>query len=492
LHRSKGVRKDVLTKYFKGIRKPTRLVSGVTVVALMTHPYPCPHGRCIYCPGGISEGTPQSYIDRSPVVMRARSVNYDPYLQVRERVKQYIMMGHTPSKVELIIMGGTFPAMPLDYQEWVITQALEALNRFPKDKPKRWISLEGAIRRNERAKIRCVGLTIETRPDWSKEKHVDIFLYLTATRIELGVQSIYDDVLAKVKRGHSVKDVIEATRILKDAGYKVAYHIMPGLPGSSIDRDYEMFVELFTNPDYRPDMLKIYPTLVMPGTELYNMWKGGKYKPYSLDELVELIAKVKSIVPPYVRIIRIQRDVPVDAVAAGLKIGNLREVVKEYMERRGIKCRCIRCREAGRYLLNRGELPLDGKLKLNKICYEASRGIEVFLSVENPYLDVLFGFLRLRIPSDTAHRREVDERTAIVRELHVYSPQVPVGEKHEVWWQHKGLGKGLLKEAERIALEEYDRNKILVISGIGVRSYYRKLGYRRYRNSFYMYKMLNL
>lgn len=478
-------------QYFKGIRKPTRLVSGVSVVALMTHPHPCPHGRCIYCPGGIDQGTPQSYIERSPAVMRAVALNYDPYLQVRERLYQYIKMGHKPSKVELIIMGGTFPAMPLDYQEWVIAQALEALNRFPRGKPKGWIYLEDAIRKNEKAKIRCVGLTIETRPDWSKERHVDRFLCLAATRIELGVQSIYDDVLLKIKRGHTVKDVVTATRILKDAGYKVAYHMMPGLPGSDIDRDYEMFVEIFKNPDYRPDMLKIYPTLVMPGTELFEMWKKGEYMPYALEELIELIIRVKSIVPPYMRIIRIQRDVPISAIAAGLKIGNFRQVIKEYMERRGIKCRCLRCREAGRYLLYKGEIPSPKNAKITKMYYNASGGIEVFISVEDPHLDIVFGFLRLRIPSENAHRWEVDERTAIIRELHVYSPQVPVGDKHSIWWQHKGFGKMLINEAESIALDEFDKNKILVISGVGVREYYRRLGYRKLKGSFYMYKKLH-
>lgn len=473
----------------KRVKKPVRSVSGITVVAVMTKPYPCPHGRCIYCPGGIDWGTPQSYVHDSPVVLRAYRYNFDPYEQVRARLKAYFAMGHNPSKVELIIMGGTFPAMPLDYQEWFVTQALEALNRFPKDKPSKWISLEEAQRRNERAKIRCIGITIETRPDWSMEVHVDRFLHLGATKVELGVQSIYDDVLRRVRRGHGVREVISATRILKDAGYKVVYHLMPGLPGSDPDRDYEMFKEIFNNPSFRPDMLKIYPTLVIPGTELYEMWRRGVYRPYDLEELLELLIKVMKLLPRYVRVMRIQRDIPIHNVAAGLKIGNLREVLERELRRRGIKCGDIRMREVGHVLLKEGLIPAEEDIKLTRLTYEASEGIEVFLAVEDVVRDILVGFLRLRMPSERAHRWEVNERTAIVRELHVYGPQVPIGERG-LWWQHRGYGSLLLREAERIALEEFDKHKMLIISGIGVREYYRKRGYRKLSNSFYMFKRL--
>ena len=477
-------------KFFPKIKKPTRMLSGVIVVAVMTAPYPCPHGKCIYCPGGPEYNTPQSYITRSPAVMRALNYSYDPYKQTWYRLKQYEAMGHTPSKIEVIIMGGTFPAMPLKYQEWFITKVIQALNDYPRYLPQKYTNLLYEIRRNEYAKARCVGLTIETRPDWSKEKHVDLFLKLAATRVELGVQSIYDDVLEKIRRGHTVKDSVNATRILKDAGYKVVYHMMPGLPGSDIDKDYEMFVELFDNPDFRPDMLKIYPTLVMPDTVLYTMWKRGLYKPYSDKELIELVAKIKNIIPPYVRIMRVQRDVPVSSVSAGLKIGNFREVVKKYMKKKGLKCRCIRCREIGRYIIQRGNVPQETNLKMIKYYYEASKGIEIFISFEDPTLDVLYAFLRLRKPSELAHRHEIDERSVIVRELHVYGPQIPLGKTERLWWQHKGLGRTLLKEAERIAVEEFDAKRLFIISGIGVREYYRKMGYRKFRGSFYMYKNL--
>ena len=472
------------------IKKPVRAISGIIVVAVMTKPYPCPHGRCIYCPGGTYLGTPRSYVRRSPAVMRAMLYDYDPYNQVRARLNQYIAMGHKPSKIEIIVMGGTFPAMPLDYQEWFITQIFDALNRYPKPKRKKWISLEKAIKKNEKAKIRCIGLTIETRPDWSKERHIDRFLKFAATRVELGVQTVFDDILEKIKRGHTVRDTIEATRLLKDAGYKIVYHMMPGLPGSDVKRDFKAFQIIFEDPNFKPDMIKIYPTLVFPNTQLYEMWKRGEYVPYTHEELIELVAKIKTIVPPYVRIMRIQRDVPISEIVAGLKIGNFRQVVQEYMRKHRLKCRCIRCREIGHYILKKRKIPPFEDARLTITRYEASEGIEVFLAYEDTVRDIIYGFLRLRIPSPKAHRKEIDNKSAIVRELHVYGPQIPVGVKHEKYWQHKGIGRKLLKVAERIALEEYDKCKMFIISGVGVREYYRKLGYRKYPSSFYMYKRL--
>ncbi|MEM1545686.1 MAG: tRNA uridine(34) 5-carboxymethylaminomethyl modification radical SAM/GNAT enzyme Elp3 [Candidatus Methanomethylicia archaeon] len=479
----------------RSVKKPVRSVSGVTVVAVMTKPYPCPHGRCIYCPGGVywSEATPQSYVPESPVVMRAKPLNYDPFEQVKARLINYRDMGHEPSKVELIVMGGTFPAMPQSYQEWFIARCFEALNGYPFFKEvNEETSIKEAHRKNEYAKARCIGLTIETRPDWAKEPQVDFMLYLGATRCEIGVQAIDDDILAKVKRGHRVEDVIEATRILKDSGFKVCYHIMPGLPNSDLDKDFEMFKTIFEDSKFKPDQLKIYPTLVIPGTELYEMWRKGEYEAYTIDETIKLIAEMKRIVPKYVRIVRVGRDIPLQWVAAGPKTGNLRQLVLDYMEKRKWKCKCIRCREVGHYILKTMETPKQKKLKLSRIDYEASEGYEVFLSYEDEN-DTLYSILRLRIPSGKAHRWEFKiGRCSIVRELHVYGYQVPVGVKYEgeLWWQHKSLGRGMLIEAERIALEEFNCHHMYIISGIGVREYYRSLGYTVLGNSPYMYKHL--
>ncbi|MEM1732671.1 MAG: tRNA uridine(34) 5-carboxymethylaminomethyl modification radical SAM/GNAT enzyme Elp3 [Desulfurococcaceae archaeon] len=471
-----------------GIKRPTRALSGVTVVAVMTKPYPCPHGKCIYCPGGIEYNTPQSYIGNEPALNRARLVNYDPYDQVYMRLKQYEINGHVPNKAEVIVMGGTFTALPIDYQIWFITNIFEAFNNYPGNKPETLPSLEEAQLRNETSNIRVVGLTLETRPDWAKEKQINLMLYLGATKVEIGVQSIYDDVLRFIKRGHTVKDVVESTRLLKDAGYKVTYHIMPGLPGSDPDRDLEMIKELFKNPDFRPDMLKIYPTLVIEGTELYELWKKGLYRPLTDEEAVDLISEMYRFIPKWVRVMRIQRDIPAQLIVAGPRKSNLRELVEKVALEKGIEINEIRFREVGRQEFYRGVRP--SRITITKEYYEASNGIEIFIAAEDISNNIIVGLLRLRIPSDRAHRPEVDNRTAIVRELHVYGLQTPVGMRLEMSWQHQGWGKELLRVAEELAKHEFSCHKILVLSGVGAREYYRKMGYTRPSNSPYMVKLL--
>ncbi len=477
-------------KIFQNIKKPVRTISGVVPIAVMTRPYPCP-GRCIYCPGGLELSTPKSYMPDSPVVLRAAPLNYDPYLQTARRVKAYLAMGHKVSKVEVIVMGGSFTALPEDYRRWFIGNIYKALNDYPV-----WssssdnIDIEREMTRNEKARIRVVVLNIETRPDLINEKIVDELLDLGVTRVEIGVQSIYDDVLRRVRRGHGVKEVIESTRILKDSAYKVCYHIMPGLPGSDPDRDLEMVRTIFEDPDFRPDCVKIYPTLVIPGTELYEMWRRGEYRSYDIDTWIELLTKIMSIIPRWVRVMRFGRDIPIHWIVDGPKIGNLRQVILDEMARRGIECVEIRCREAGHKMLESGQLRAPRNVVIRRTVYEASKGIEIFLEAVDEE-DTLYGILRLRIPSDKAHRRELRTgRSALVRELHVYGPQVPVEENDEKACQHRGIGRMLLTEAERIALEEFSCYRMFIISAVGVREYYRRLGYRRYPGSFYMYKNL--
>jgi elongator complex protein 3 len=471
------------------VRKLTRVLSGVTVVAVMTKPFPCPHGRCAYCPGGPTVGTPQSYVGNEPALMRAKMFNYDPFYQVRNRLSQYQLLGHEPSKVDVIVMGGTFTALPWDYQVWFVTNVFEAFNVYPSERPNRLPPIEIAHLRNEKAKIRVIGLTFETRPDWAGEIQADRMLYLGGTRVELGVQSIYDDILLNVERGHTVKDIIVATRILKDAGFKIVYHIMPGLPGSDFDKDIEMVKELFSNPEFMPDMLKIYPTLVIKGTSLYNDWLNGKYKALTDEEAIDLISEMYRYIPKWVRIMRIQRDVPAPIIEAGPKKGNLREIIENTALEKGIKIREIRFREVGRAIYKRGVYPKE--IRLTRETYEASGGVEIFISAEDIQNDIIVGFIRLRIPSEKAHRKEIDGKTAVIRELHVYGPQIPVGEISKNGWQHKGWGKKLLYEAERVASEEFDVKKMLVLSGVGVRDYYRKFGYFRPWNSPYMTKYLS-
>ena len=455
-------------------RKEIRRASGVLVVAVMTKPYPCPHGHCAYCPGGPSRNTPQSYTGREPAALRGIQNSYDPRRQVESRLRQFKALGHPLDKVELIIMGGTFPSFPPDYQDWFVKGCLEALAGVQTR------SLEEAVRAAEQAPIRNTAITVETRPDWAKEPQVDRMLRQGVTRVEIGVQTLHEEVYRLVDRGHSLADVVEATRILKDAGMKVCYHMMPGLPTLSVEDDLEDFRKLFSEADYRPDMLKIYPTLVLEGTRLHELWLRGEYQPYTVEDAVKLLVEVKPKLPRWVRIQRIQRDIPAQLIVAGVKAGNLRELVQRELARLGLRCRCIRCREAGHVELKKGLTPNPDHVKLTVERYEASEGIEYFLSFEDVVQDILVAWLRLRLPSEKAHRPEVKgQRAAIVRELHVSGPMVPRGVKAEEGWQHRGYGRSLLQEAERIAREELDAKKLVVNSAIGVREYYFRLGYRR-------------
>jgi len=467
------VRKKILP-YIRS--KPVRTISGIAVVAVMTKPLPCP-GNCIYCPGGVGSAigdTPKSYTGHEPAARRGARFNYDPFKQVRYRIQQYEALGHVPQKISVIVMGGTFIAAPEEYKEYFMRGIYEGIlgQKYPD------LSLEELQRKLETSKYRLVELTFETRPDYCFEKHVDEMLKYGATRVEIGVQTLDEEILKLIQRGHGVEEIRKAFQIARDAGLKICAHIMPQLPGSTPEKDFEIFMRLFEDPDFRPDMLKIYPTIVVKGTKLYEMWKKGEYEPYPDDVLIDLIAKMKKEVPPWVRIQRVQRDIPLYMTEAGVPCGNLRQVVKEYMKKRGWRCRCIRCREVGHAML-RGIIPREEDIRLIIRKYEASGGEEVFISFEDIRNDLIVGFIRLRKPSEKAHRPEIDQNTTIIRELHVYGPLVPLRERSKMAFQHKGYGRRLLTEAERIAIEEYDAKKMIIISGIGVREYYYRFGYKR-------------
>jgi elongator complex protein 3 len=454
--------------------KQVRSASGVTTVAVMPKPYACPHGRCTYCPGGPEVGVPRAYTGKEPAVMRALENQYDPYLQVQSRITQLRAMGHPVDKVELILVGGTFPFLPRSYQEDFVKRCLDALNGVDSD------SLEEAKNLAESSSVKNVGITVETRPDWSRKGHVDHMLSMGVTRIEIGVQTLYDDVYERIHRDHTVADVVEATRTLKDSGIKVGYHMMLGLPGCDVKRDLDAFRRIFEDPDFRPDMLKIYPCLVTPGTQLYEEWKRGEYKPYSTEESAHLIAEIKKFVPRWVRIMRIQREIPGDGIADGVKRGNLRQLVEQELTHRGMRCHCIRCREVGITYLKNGETPDLERVQLERVDYNGSGGTDIFLSFEDPEHDILVGYVRVRIPAEKAHRPEIAEQNAaIIRELHVFGQTVPVGDRLAGAFQHKGFGSKLLAEAERISGEEYDRTKMLVISALGTKGYYSRFGYIR-------------
>ncbi|MFW9780852.1 MAG: tRNA uridine(34) 5-carboxymethylaminomethyl modification radical SAM/GNAT enzyme Elp3, partial [Candidatus Heimdallarchaeota archaeon] len=344
-------------------------------------------------------------------------------------------------------------------------------------------SLNQAKKFAERSKRRLIGLTIETRPDFCKEIDVDRMLNYGTTRVEIGVQTVYNEIYTLINRGHTIRDTIDSIRIAKDAGLKVNAHMMPNLIGSNRSKDIQAFEVLFSEPDFRPDMLKIYPCLVIKGTELYNLWKKGLYQPYSDKELVDLIANIKKDIPPYVRIQRIMRDIPAQLIEAGCKKSNLRQLVQKRMNELNIKCSCIRCREFG--IKKRKEFIDEesyDKVKFYKYHYEASQGEEMFLSYENKDENYLMGYLRLRKPSNFAHRAEInDEKTMLVREIRVVGELVPKDIKptRGTQIQHRGFGKSLMLQAEKESLEKYDAKKLTVISGIGARDWFYDLGYKK-------------
>lgn len=448
--------------------KPVRTISGVAVVAVMSSPHECPHGKCTYCPGGVEKGTPQSYTGREPAAMRATQWGYDPLLQVKSRIEQLGTIGHPTDKIDLIVMGGTFTARDDDYQMGFVKGCFDALNQETSD------GLAEAQEKNELSKHRCIGMTIETRPDWFLQPQIDNALMLGGTRVELGVQTLNDDILTRMKRGHGVAESALASQLARDAGMKVGYHMMPGLPGETLDSDMKTFERLFSDQKFKPDMLKIYPTLVIEGTELYDIWKRGEYEPYSMDELTGLLADIKSGLPKWTRIQRIQRDIPVRLIEAGGEKSHLRELVQQELERRGRRCSCIRCREAGHNYL-KGREPEKVELLVEE--YAASGGKEFFVSFEDEEEEILISFARLRIPSENAHRPEM-EGSAIIRELRTVSQQLPFSERREDSWQHRGLGEKLIGKCKEISLEN-GTERLLVMSGVGAREYYRKRGFEK-------------
>ena len=455
-------------------KKPTRTLSGVAVVAVMTSPHDCPHGKCKFCPGGTDNETPtpQSYTGREPAAMRAALNQYDPYEQTRNRIEQLEAIGHSTDKIDLILMGGTITARELAYQTRFVKGCLDALNGSIS------MDIHDAQLLNETSRHRCIGMTFETRPDHFGRGECDSMLELGGTRIELGAQSTFDEPLKISGRGHGTKETIDATMIAKDSGLKVSYHLMPGLPGSSEEMDVESARIAFTDQRFMPDMIKIYPTLVIKGTELYNSWKNGEYEPLDTGKAADIVARIKRITPPWVRIQRVQRDIPTPLIESGVKMSNLRQVANGIMKEHGWKCRCIRCREVGHRTRDGGVVPDPEGIEMKRSSYEASGGQELFISMEHPETDSLMGYLRLRHPSSEAHRPEM-EGSSVIRELKVFGQMAEIGKVGENKWQHRGMGKELISEGERISSEEFDSKRILVMSGIGVREYYRNIGYRR-------------
>lgn len=412
---------------------------------------------CVYCPGGPDsdfEYSTQSYTGYEPTSMRAIRARYNPYLQTKHRLEQLKQLGHSVDKVEFIVMGGTFMCLSEEYRDYFIRNLHDALSGHTSS------SIQEAVKYSEKSKTKCIGITIETRPDYCLKKHLSDMLQYGCTRLEIGVQSVYEDVARDTNRGHTVKAVCESFQMAKDAGFKVVAHMMPNLPNVDMERDMQQFLEYFENPLFRSDGLKLYPTLVIRGTGLYELWKTGRYKSYPPSMLVDLVAKILALVPPWTRVYRVQRDIPMPLVSSGVEHGNLRELALARMKELGLQCRDVRTREVGIQEIHNKVKPYE--IELIRREYYANNGWETFLSYEDPQQDILIGLLRLRKCSTDTFRAELKcvKQASIVRELHVYGSVVPVSAKDPSKFQHQGFGILLMEEAERIAREEHESEKI--------------------------------
>jgi elongator complex protein 3 len=442
--------------------KPVRTLSGVATVSVLTRPYPCP-GECLFCPDDAR--MPKSYIADEPGALRAAQNGFDPFRQAASRLGSLESVGHPTGKVELLILGGTWCAYPEEYREKFVLRLLDALNGEDST------TLAEAQAMNERSARRCVGLVVETRPDTITAEALRDMRRLGVTKIQVGLQSLDDRILALNCRGHTVADARRAFRLMRAAGFKIQAHWMPNLLGATLESDRVDFARLFEDPDLRPDELKIYPTILVKNSPLYAYYERGEYHPYSYEELLELIAAIKPLIPPYCRVNRLARDIPVRHVAAGNRHSNLREEAQRRMAERGSRCRCIRCREVRGGRVKRSELRLD------EFAYDAGGGRERFLSFVTPG-DKLAGYLRLSLPSGAQPELGMPdlERAAIVRDLHIYGQTVPIGESQDGAAQHLGLGSELLARAEEIA-RGAGFGSLAVISAIGTRDYYRERGF---------------
>jgi elongator complex protein 3 len=442
--------------------KPVRTLSGVTTVTVLTKPYPCP-GKCIFCPTDVR--MPKSYLPDEPGARRALEHAFDPYNQVAARLRALDDVGHPTDKVELLILGGTWSAYRRDYQEWFILRCFDALNGADSS------TLPQAQSRNEKASHRNVGLVIETRPDHIDPDELAWLRYLGVTKVQMGVQSLDDSILALNQRGHTVAQTLQAVDLLRAAGFKIVLHWMPNLFGATLDSDRRDFARLWD--DFCPDEIKIYPNQLLENTDLYDYWLRGEYRPYTTQELVELIADIKPTIPRYCRVNRVIRDIPSTYVVEGNKRTSLRQDVQKELHRRGAACHCVRCREVG------GRKVDPDTLVLHDLVYTAGASQEHFLSFDTPQ-DHLAGFLRLSLPGpDSPDTGLTDlEDAAIIREVHIYGQSLPVGSDETGAAQHTGLGRRLIEEAQAIARRS-GYLRLAVIAAVGTRPYYLRLGFER-------------
>jgi elongator complex protein 3 len=451
--------------------KPTRTLSGVAPLTVLTKPDPCP-GECIFCP--TEARMPKSYLPDEPGAMRAAYHQFDPFEQTVARIRALKNIGHPTDKIELLILGGTWSAYAADYQRWFVRRCLDAMNE------RQATSLRQAQRWNETAPHRNVGLVVETRPDWITPDEIVRLRRLGATKVQLGVQSLNDAILAANKRGHTVEQTRQAMRRLRLAGFKIAVHWMPNLLGATPESDRADFRRLWRDPALRPDELKIYPCALLTDTPLYDEWQRGAYQPYDETTLIQLLADCKALIPPYCRVNRVIRDIPATNIVAGNTRANLRQLVQRRMAQQGRACRCIRCREVRRERID----PAD--LRWETLVYPTDLNLEYFLSAVTP-TGKLAGFLRLSLPKRRDHVRLatgegptviVDEIAdcAMIREVHVYGPALAVGAASSGEAQHAGIGQRLIERARQVARASGYR-RLAVIAATGTRNYYRRWGF---------------
>ncbi len=451
--------------------KPVRTLSGVTTVTVLTEPYPCP-GECIFCPSDVR--MPKSYLPDEPGARRALENDFDPYRQVAARLEALQAVGHPTDKIELLILGGTWSAYPRSYQEEFVKRCLDAMNGVPAK------TLDEAQQRNETAPHRNVGLVIETRPDHVRPRQLAWWRRLGVTKVQMGAQSLDDRILALNRRGHTAAETLQAVDWLRAAGFKIVLHWMPNLLGATPDSDRQDFARLWQG--FCPDEIKIYPTQLLENTDLYAYWLRGEYRPYTTEELIDLIADLKPSIPRYCRVNRVVRDIPSTYVVAGNKRTSLRQDVHAELRRRGTRCECIRCREVRERKVNRGELAL------HDLTYSTRFSEEHFLSFDTPD-DRLAAFLRLSLPQAGAPQTGMADLqgAALIREVHVFGQSLPLGVDEVGAAQHSGLGASLIRQAEAIARQRGYR-RLAVIAAIGTRRYYRRHGF--VDGEFYLVKDL--
>ncbi len=457
--------------------KPMRTQSGVAPVTVLTAPAGCP-GKCIFCPDDYR--MPKSYIFDEPGCQRAERDGFDPFKQTLGRIQAFESIGHDASKVELLILGGTWSAYGKEYREWFIQRCYDAMNAAgtPDFVPSK--SLAEARQRNINAAHRNVGLVIETRPDWITPEEIIHLRQLGVTKVQIGVQSLDDEILELNKRGHDVESVRQALGLLRTAGFKLHLHWMPNLYGATAQKDRADFARFFDDPAICPDELKIYPCSLIAETELYELWQAGHYHPYSLQELVELLVEVKPTIPRYTRVNRLFRDIPAHHIRAGVTASNLRQLVHEELARRGQTCGCIRCREIKRRTVTIDELEL--RLTHYQTDLTDEHFLEFITKAESDEPGLIAGFLRLSLPlqpgvGSRAFIPEIAE-SAMIREVHVYGPALSVGGESDGQAQHVGLGTQLLDAARQISRDAGFRH-ISVIAATGTEKYYEGRGFAR-------------